>query len=110
METRVNYTDEPKDGLELPASGFKVLTRAEEKAWGLEPPAPGTEYERTEKDGVVRLAPKRGGARPGAGRKPTGHVRMHILVSKEARQKILRLAKKQKITISEAVDRMAKSA
>ncbi len=106
MKAKVNYTDEPKDGMELPEKGVAVLSRTQQRTAGIPAPQPpGTEYERTEKAGVVTLRPLRGGKRDGAGRKPSGHVRMQLLISTSTRKKIQRLAKRQNVTLSEAVER-----
>lgn len=105
MKAKIKYTEEPKDGLELPNEGFVVLSRAKQRVAGIPEPQPGAEYERSEKAGVVILRPLRGGKRTGAGRKPSGHVRMQLLVSPTTRKKILTLAKRQKITLSKAVER-----
>jgi len=93
--------------MELPERGFEVLVGARVRAAGLpETNPPGTEYERAEgASGVVTLRAKRGGRREGAGRKPGGHVRMQLSVSPEVRRKIADLAKRQKVTLSEAVER-----
>jgi len=53
------------------------------------------------------MTPRRGGRREGAGRKPSGHVRMQLLVSPSTRRKIESLAKRRRVTISEAVEHMA---
>lgn len=98
------YTDEPDDGLSLPEDAH-VLTRAEEKARGFESPenTAGLDWDRVQGKSKVTLKPRRGGARPGAGRKAKGHVRMQILVSKAARDKIRRLAKKRGVSMSSVV-------
>jgi hypothetical protein len=100
----VKYTDEPVDDLALPDDA-KILTRKEEKKLGIPSPeeTAGEEWERTERGNKVLLKPKRGGARPGAGRKAQGHLRMQVLVSKEAKDKIRRLAKKRGVSMSAVV-------
>ncbi len=106
MKAKIKYTDEPKDGTELPERGFTVLSRAQQRAAGISAPQPpGTEYEQIEKAEVVTLRPLRGGKRDGSGRKPSGHVRMQLFVSPSTRKKIQSLAKRQKVTLSEAVER-----
>jgi len=110
MKKKIVYSEEPKDGMELPQEGFAVLGRAREREVGLPDVNPaGTEYDRRERAGVVTLTPRRGGRRKGAGRKATGHVRMQLLVSPATRRKIEELAKRQKVTLSEAVEQMAAS-
>lgn len=106
----VIYTDEPEeDGWKFDETN--ILTREQARAAGIpDPNPPGTEYERMEKDGLVRLIPRQGGARPGAGRKPTDHVRMQILVKPETRRKIERLAKRRKVTLSTVVEEAVLSA
>jgi len=106
MKKKIEYTDEPQDGLELPESGFEVVSRARQMAAGLAAPEV-LAYDRVEAGGHVVLAPRRGGRREGAGRKATGHVRMQLLVSPETRRKIESLAKRRKVTLSEAVEHMA---
>lgn len=109
MKAKIKYTEEPKDGWELPETGFEVVSREKQKKAGI--PAVqsiGTEYERSESGGKVTLRP-RGGKREGAGRKPAGHVRMQLLVLPKTRLKIERLAKKQKVTLSKVVDLIADS-
>jgi len=108
MKKRITYRDEPKDGMELPEEGsFGVLSSEQARVIGL--PAvnpPGTEYERTENAaGQVRLRATRGGRREGAGRKASGHVRMQLLVSPKTRKKIAALARRQRVSLSEAVER-----
>ena len=101
---QIKYTDEPDDGLALPEDAH-ILTRAEEEAKGFESPEKlaGLEWERATSKSKVTLKPRRGGARPGAGRKAKGHVRMQVLVSKAARDKIRRLAKKRGVSMSSIV-------
>lgn len=101
--TEVIYTDDhgEMDGFDK----SHIITREQARAKGIpDPNPPGTEYDRIVKDGLVRLIPKRGGARPGAGRKPTEHVRMQILVKPDTRRKIERIAKKRKVTLSTVVE------
>ncbi|MDA0345979.1 MAG: hypothetical protein O3C43_05750 [Verrucomicrobia bacterium] len=98
------YTKEPRDGLELTDTA-QIMTRDEEKALGLQPPegTAGLEWERTEGKNQVTLKPRRGGKRPGAGRKSKGHVRMQVLVSKSTRDKISRLARNRGVSMSAVV-------
>jgi hypothetical protein len=100
----VKYTDEPDDDLLLPDDA-EILTRKQEKELGIPSPeeTAGEEWERNTRGKKVILKPKRGGARPGAGRKPTGHLRMQVLVSKKAKDKISRLAKKRGVSMSAVV-------
>ena len=113
MKKKMRYTDEPKDGMELPEDGsFEVLTAGRARAAGV--PAvqpPGTEYECTKSPaGRVTVRVQRGGRREGAGRKPTGNVRMQLLISPAARSKIAALARRQKVSLSEAVERAVAAA
>ncbi|MFZ4774690.1 MAG: hypothetical protein ACOYM3_04965 [Terrimicrobiaceae bacterium] len=105
MKKKIEYTDEPKDGMELPESGFKVVSRARQISAGL-PSMDAAEYERAANGDRVTLTPVRGGRRQGAGRRPTGHVRMQLLVSPATRRKIESLAKHRKVTLSEVVEHM----
>jgi hypothetical protein len=107
---QINYSDEPADELTLPEDA-KILTRKQEKAHGLPFPSEtaGLEWERSIRGNKVVLKPKRGGARPGAGRKPKGHVRMQVLVSKTAKDRIRRLAKKRGVSMSAVVSEVFES-
>lgn len=100
----VKYKEEPVDDLTLPEDA-EILTRKQEAEQGL--PAPedtaGLEWKRATRGKKVILKPKRGGARPGAGRKPKGHLRMQVLVSRKAKEKISRLAKKRGVSMSAVV-------
>lgn len=100
----VKYTEEPDDDLMLPDHG-EILTRKQEEEIGIPSPeeTAGQEWERTIRGNKVTLKPKRGGARPGAGRKPKGNVRMQVLVSKTAKDRIRRLAKKRGVSMSAVV-------
>lgn len=100
----VKYMEEPADDRVLPDDA-KILTRKEEKELGIPSPeeTAGQEWERIIRGKKVILKPKRGGARPGAGRKPKGHLRMQVLVSKKAKEKIRRLAKKRGVSMSTVV-------
>lgn len=99
----IRYTDEPKgEGWKFDPK--RILTKAERTALGIVPNPPGTEYDRTESGGIVTLRPKRGGARPGAGRKAKGHVKMLIQVSPEVRERIRRLAHEGKTTLSHVIE------
>jgi hypothetical protein len=91
MSKKIKYSDEPKDGLELPEAGYEILRP-----------------EAAEKAGVPM--PKRGGARSGAGRKPVGHVRMQILILPQTRKRIEAVARREGVTLSKAVDRLISSA
>jgi hypothetical protein len=106
----VEYVEEPDDGLKLPGDA-RVLSREEEAALGLAPPSRtrGVEWERTESGDRVTLKPRRGGARPGAGRKSKGNVRMQILVSPATRERIRRLARKRGVSMSSVVSEAFKS-
>ena len=111
MNRKITYKNEPKDGLELPPSGFEVIPRARQRTAGLPPPdPPGTDYDVSATGDHVILTPQRGGRRKGAGRKSSGHVRMQLLVSPITRKKIEALAKRHKVTLSAAVEHMAAQA
>lgn len=100
----VNYKDEPFDDLTLPDDA-EILTREQEKDQWIASPADtsGLEWERKVHGEKVILQAKRGGARPGAGRKSKGNLRMQVMVSKSAKDKILRLAKKRGVSMSAVV-------
>lgn len=100
----VKYAEEPDDDLMLPDDA-EILTRKQEKELGIPSPEEtgGEDWERIVRGKKVILKPKRGGARPGAGRKSKGHLRMQVLVSKKAKEKIRRLAKKRGVSMSTVV-------
>lgn len=100
----VKYKDEPSDDAALPDDA-KILTRKEEKRLGIPSPEEtgDVDWERTVHGNKVTLKSKRGGARPGAGRKPKGNLRMQVLVSEKAKEKIRRLAKKRGVSMSAVV-------
>jgi hypothetical protein len=77
------------------AAKQKPLTRQEAKALGIPTPEEAAKMPR------VRL---RGGARPGAGRKPKDNVQVLIRISKVTRKHIQALAKKEKKTISAIIE------
>lgn len=107
----VKYTQEPK-GKGWKFDSSRRLTKSETAAAGIPTPAQiaAVEWERTETKGAVTLRPVRGGARAGAGRKSKGHVRMQLLVSPATRRKIEAVAKRRKLTLSEAVDQIVDAA
>ncbi len=55
-----------------------------------------------EEFGSMRVS--RGGSRPGAGRKPTGHVRIGLSLSPRAKAALERRAKKEHKTMSSIVE------
>ena len=102
----VIYSEEPKDPSWRFDPKAKAMSAEQLRALGMPPQNPqGTAYERTETAGQVMLTPKRGGARIGAGRKANGNVRLQLLVPSETREKIERIAAREKISLSEAVCR-----
>ena len=107
MKKKIRYTDEPKDGLELPEEGFEILTSgiASKKLKSLA--VEKGPYDKHVVRGQARLIPRRGGARAGAGRKPSGHVRLQLSVSPSTRRKIEAIAKLRNLTLSQAVEEMA---
>ena len=107
----VKYSEESKDSGWSFDAKTKPLDAEQQRA--LKMPAenpPGTEYERAEIAGRVTMEPKRGGSRPGAGRKAAGNVRLQLLVPPETREKIEKIAAREHITLSEAVCRAVASA
>lgn len=107
MKKKINYTEEPKDGLELPESGFEVLSGSSVSKKWKELTVLEKDYEKREKGSTLQLLPKRGGAREGAGRRRTGHVRLQLSVSAVTRKKIESIAKLKKISLSQAVEQLA---
>ena len=107
MKKKINYTDEPKDGMELPEVGFEVLTSAMASKKWKNLSVEQDSYVKFQKGQKIQLAPKRGGVRAGAGRKSTGHVRLQLSISPAARRKIESLAKLKNISLSKAVEELA---
>lgn len=107
MKKKIKYTDEPKDGLELPESGYEVLSGKSISTKWNELSVSGEGYEKFQKGGKLQLTPKRGGVREGAGRKRSGHVRLQLSISPATRQKIEAIAKEKRITLSQAVEQLA---
>ncbi|MFT3991833.1 MAG: hypothetical protein QM680_10540 [Luteolibacter sp.] len=106
----VEYTEEPAakgwkfnpDAKPLSASALKKL--------GIPSPQPGADFEKTVSHGVVSLSPaSHGGKRNGAGRKPTGNVRIQLSVPAEIRKKLGKLAEKDAVTLSEAFSRVMRA-
>jgi len=110
MKKKINYADEPKDGLELPESGYDVISRSSVSKKWKELAFSGPDYERLEKDEKIQLVPARGGSRAGAGRKRTGHVRLQLSISPATRKKIEAIAKLKNISLSQAVEHIAATA
>ena len=107
MNMKIKYTDEPKDGLELPESAYEVLSSSiVSKKWR-ELFVSGEGYDKLQKGEKIQLVPTRGGAREGAGRRPTGHVRLQLSISPATRKKIEAMAKLNNITLSQAVEQLA---
>lgn len=108
---KVIYSEEPRDTDTLP-EGSVPLTREQESAHGLPPPeeTKGVSWKRTQRGDTVTLVSRRGGARPGAGRKPKGHVRLQIVLPEKTRAKVRHLARKRGATqseiVAEAIDAM----
>ncbi len=107
MKMKIKYTDEPKDGLELPESPYEVLSSSiVSKKWR-ELSVSGEGYDKLQKGEKIQLVPTRGGAREGAGRRRTGHVRLQLSISPATRKKIEAMAKINNITLSQAVEQLA---
>lgn len=100
----IEYKEEPRDaGWRFnPAKG---LHESAQRALGLPAAEPGTTYEREEKAGKVLVKPLRGGKRPGAGRKASGHVRLNLMVPAETKEALRKLAERDQVTLSEAFRR-----
>lgn len=56
-----------------------------------------------ETGGMVQAKFVHGGARPGSGRKPLGHVRVTLSLSPEARRRLVSRAKRERKTMSDLV-------
>ncbi len=91
-------------GLLPDVSKLRVLTRGEQARFGLDKPPTET---RVYSKGKLIERRMWGGARSGAGRKPAGHVRMQLVVSPQTRRRIEALAKREHLTLSGAVERLA---
>lgn len=102
----IHYSEEPVDaGWKFDAKA-KPLDAEQRRSIGVsEIDSTGTTYHRVESTKGVRLHAERGGARPGAGRKNKGHVRLQLLVPPTTRAKIERIAAREQISLSEAVSR-----
>lgn len=96
------YEDAPADFSE--ATRLRALNKTEIAKLGLDKPATET---RIYSKGKLIERRIWGGARTGAGRKATGHVRLQLLVSPRTRQRIEALAKREHCTLSGAVERLA---
>jgi len=96
--------------MELPEEGFQVLKPADvSRKWKSLSAERGV-YDEVRKGGTVQLVPTRGGARAGAGRKPSGHVRLQLSVSPATRKKIEAFAKRRNLSLSQAVEQIASKA
>jgi len=102
----LEYKEEPrKKGWRFDPA-VKPLAEDDQRLLGIPAPAPaGTLYERSENHGMILVKPMRGGKRPGAGRKPSGHVRLNLLVPAETREQLKNLATRDQVTLSEAFRR-----
>ena len=108
MKMKIKYTDEPKDGLELPESAYEVLRNSiVSKKWRELSASSKEGYDILQKGEKIQLVPTRGGAREGAGRRPTGHVRLQLSISPATRKKIEAIAKLKNISLSQAVEHLA---
>jgi hypothetical protein len=101
----IEYTEEPRDAGWRFDPEAKPLDDAAQRALGIPTPKAGTTYEREEMAGKVMMEPQRGGKRPGAGRKPSGHVRLSLTVPLETRETLRKLAVRDQVTLSEAFRR-----
>ena len=102
----IEYREEPRERGWKFNAGAQPLNAAAERAHGIpERNATGSAYERTEASGKVVVKPLRGGKRPGAGRKSSGHVRLNLLVPAETKEKLKKLAERDQVTLSEAFRR-----
>ena len=102
MKKKINYTDEPKDGAELPESGYEVLNRSMVSQKWKELEFSGPSYDQLQKGEKIQLVPMRGGAR-----RRSGHVRLQLSISPATRKKIEAIAKLKKISLSQAVEQLA---
>jgi hypothetical protein len=107
MKKKINYTDEPKDGAELPESGYEVVSRSTLAKQWKELAFYELGYDQLQKGEKIQLVPMRGGARKGAGRRRSGHVRLQLSISPATREKIEAIAKLKKISLSQAVEQLA---
>ena len=102
----IEYTEEPRERGWRYDSALKPLSGEAQRVLGIpEPNAAGTAYEHSEMSGKVFVKPQRGGKRPGAGRKSSGHVRLNLLVPAETKEELKKLAERDRVTLSEAFRR-----
>jgi hypothetical protein len=102
----IEYQEEPRDPGWRFDPAVKPLGETAQRLLGIPAPnAAGTLYERTEQSGRIVVKPLRGGKRPGAGRKASGHVRLNLLVPAETREQLEKLAQRDQVTLSEAFRR-----
>jgi hypothetical protein len=102
----LEYKEEPRsEGWHFDPAAKPLAGKAQRLLGIPAPAAVGTLYERTEKHGKVVVKPMRGGKRLGAGRKPSGHVRLNLLVPAETREQLKKLATRDHVTLSEAFRR-----
>ena len=66
MKKKINYTDEPKDGAELPESGYEVLSRSMVSQKWKELAFSGPSYDQLQKGEKIQLVPMRGGGSEGS--------------------------------------------
>ena len=81
MKKKINYTDEPKDGAELPESGYEVVSRSTiAKKWK-ELAFYELGYDQLQKGEKIQLVPMRGGSPQGSGAealRPCAAAALHI--------------------------------
>ena len=102
----INYQEEPHDEGWRFNPAMQPLSETAQRLLGIPPPsAAGTLYEHKLNKGLIVVKPLRGGKRPGAGRKVSGHVRLNLLVPAETREQLKQLANRDHVTLSEAFRR-----
>jgi hypothetical protein len=102
----IEYQEEPGDEGWRFNPAKQALGETAQRRLGIPAPNPaGTQYEHKESKGRVVVKAMRGGKRPGAGRKPSGHVRLNLLVPTETRKQLEKLAHRDQVTLSEAFRR-----
>jgi hypothetical protein len=102
----IEYREEPRERGWNFDPDAKPLNEAAQRARGIpEPNTAGSAYERMEVSGKVLVKPLRGGKRPGAGRKSSGHVRLNLLVPAATKEELKKLAERDRVTLSEALRR-----
>ncbi len=105
MKTKKHLNEDDYDAPELTPEMVAKARRV-----GPVMPGPAKLILGSPKDGVVTAKLVRGGARPGAGRKPSGRVQSGIRLLPRTKVRLAALAKQQHRSVSELADELLNSA